>query len=274
MNYQFILFRWISIWALCAGSCFSSLNASTYGTWYSGKQIAPEKIELSSFQVQSPLPAKLSYIPNFYKKHVEGAKVPIVSSNQVPDYALIEAARLAHEMLLYRPDIAKKLTANKVRIVVMSKNEQTTDIPEHSDLTPKSYWDARARGLGATFYRPASSVGEENLLAYPDDRYLGESIFIHEFAHTIHLLALKYLDSTFDQRLRNTYQQAIAKGLWVRTYSASNYEEYWAEGVQSYFNANRSVSPPNGIHNEIATRVQLQYYDPDLASLIEEVFKQ
>lgn len=35
---------------------------------------------------------------------------------------------------------------------------------------------------------------------------------------------------------------------------------------------NITVSPPNGIHNEIGTRDQLKTYDPDLAQLVSEVF--
>jgi hypothetical protein len=35
---------------------------------------------------------------------------------------------------------------------------------------------------------------------------------------------------------------------------------------------NATVSPANGIHNEIGTRAQLKTYDPDLAQLVSEVF--
>lgn len=47
----------------------------------------------------------------------------------------------------------------------MGKNEVTTNIPEHSFLDP-AFWDARARGLGATETAPASTGAEENLLCY------------------------------------------------------------------------------------------------------------
>ncbi len=44
----------------------------------------------------------------------------------------------------------------------MGVNEVTTDIPEHTSLG--SYWNERARGLGATWGRPVSTAGEENAL--------------------------------------------------------------------------------------------------------------
>jgi hypothetical protein len=53
----------------------------------------------------------------------------------------------------------------------------------------------------------------------------------------------------------------------------ANAEEYWAEGVQSYFDANKTVDPPNGIHNAIDTRAKLKEYDRDLFSLIDAAFK-
>ena len=56
--------------------------------------------------------------------------------------------------------------------------------------------------------------------------------------------------------------------LW-QTYAAENTDEYWAEGVQSWFGLNDSPGP---IHNEINTRAELESYDPALAKLIREVF--
>ena len=113
------------------------------------------------------------------------------------------------------------------------------------------------------------SCGEENLLGYPGDPYHQENILIHEFAHAIHQMALVYLDKTFDQRLRTAYRAAIKKGLWKGKYAATNKNEYWAEGVQSWFDTNR---PPDHDHNHVDTRKELKAYDPGLARLVAEVF--
>ncbi len=216
-------------------------------------------------------PAELASDP-FYKKYLNAEGLPILASDQVPDEALFAAERNVNQMLEKRPDIRKTLIRNHVRVAVLSEKEVTTDIPEYRDLTPKDYWDDRARGLGATADRPVSSGAEENLLGYPDDRYRGENIFLHEFAHTIHLLGLNDLDENFDQELKRLYERAIEAGLWTNTYAAANHEEYWAEGVQSWFDCNLEADPPDGIHNEVNTRRELRRYDPDLASLIEAVF--
>jgi hypothetical protein len=149
----------------------------------------------------------------------------------------------------------------------MAPDEMTTDVPEQRKMTPKDYWDKRARGLGGR----VTSCGEENLLNLRGDRYRSENILIHEFAHAIHNLGLRTVDRTFDRRLRATYTRAMEAKLWQDTYAATNAGEYWAEGVQSYFDCN---NPPNkGVHNDINTREKLAKYDPDLFKLIDEVFK-
>ena len=164
------------------------------------------------------------------------------------------------------------VSSSMVRVAVMAESELTTDVPEHSDLTPKKYWDKRARGLGATRLRPASSCAEENLLGLKGDRYSGESIFIHEFAHTMHM-GLRRIDPAFDARLKKLYKAALAGGFWQKTYAATNVGEYWAEGVQSYFDANREAVPGDGIHNHVDTREELKAYDPALFKLIDEVYR-
>ncbi len=209
-------------------------------------------------------------ISPFYKKFVSANGIPVIASEKVSDYALLEAAYIVNNMLAGRNDLRDAIARNKIRVVVMAATELTTDVPEHSDLKPKDYWDRRARGLGATKVRPAVSCGEENLLCYPGDPYFGENILIHEFAHTIHEIALKEVDPAFDGRLKAAYEEAMKKGLWQGTYAATNHHEYWAEGVQIWFHANRTLMP---IHNFVATRKQLEDYDPNLARLLREVFR-
>lgn len=205
----------------------------------------------------------------FYRKCLDVSGLPVLSSEKVSDYALREAAYLISEMLRGREDVLKAMAKNKVRFVVMGYNELTTMVPEHSDLTPSKFWDRRARGLGATPERPAVSCGEENLLHYPGDPYATENILVHEFAHAIHDMGLNTLDPDFDTRLKRIYDAAMAKGLWKGKYAATNHHEYWAEGVQSWFDTNR---PPDHDHNEVNTREELQEYDPELAALIAETF--
>ena len=51
-------------------------------------------------------------------------------------------------------------------------------------------------------------------------------------------------------------------------YAGLNRAEYWAEGVQDWFDTNRTMDHD---HNQIHTRDQLKPYDPELCALLAEV---
>jgi alpha-glucosidase len=225
----------------------------------------PEKVG----EVPAEIRDRLNLDP-WYKKHTSAGGLPVLSSEKVSDKGLLEAAYLINQMLADRADIRQALIKNKVRFVVMAPTEMTTDVPEQRHLKndPKTDWDKRARGLGGR----VTSCGEENLLNLRGDRYRNENILIHEFSHAIHSFGLRSVDPKFDARLRETYRKAMDNGLWKNTYAATNHSEYWAEGVQSYFDCN--APPARGVHNDINTREKLAKYDPDLFALIDEVFKQ
>ena len=113
------------------------------------------------------------------------------------------------------------------------------------------------------------SCAEENLLCLRGDPYSTENIMIHEFAHAILEMGLGPLDPEFRGRVREAYRQAMEEGLWKEKYAASNDHEYWAEGVQSWFDTNREHDHD---HNHVNSREELQEYDPRLAALIAEAF--
>lgn len=191
-----------------------------------------------------------------------------MSSEKVSIFALREAAWLIDRMLDGREDLRRAIIGNRVRVVVQGVSEMTTAVPEYAELKPAKYWDRRARGLGATKSIPVQSAGEENLLNYPGDPYSTESIFVHEFAHVIHQMGMNSLDATFNDRLEKTWKAAVNAGLWKGKYAGSNASEYWAEGVQSWFDTNRENDHD---HNHVNTRAELKEYDPGLAALIAEV---
>ena len=220
-----------------------------------------------------PLPEPLRQelrLDAFYKKCVLTKGFPVVGSEKVNDYALLEAAFLIDRMLAGREDLRQALIKHKVRFGILAASEFTTDLPEYRDLKPPLFWKKRARGLGAAPGQPLVSCGEENLLNAVGDPYEGENILIHEFAHAIHGVALREVDPTFDERLSATFAEARRQGLWKYTYAMANKGEYWAEGVQSWFDCNKRLDPQ---HNGIATREKLLDYDPRFGRLLSEVFK-
>jgi hypothetical protein len=217
-----------------------------------------------------PVPAEVRaslHLSPHYTKLLPANGFAIVASDKVADPALREAKAIVTSMLVNHPEYFGTLSAAKVRLAVMAPTELTTAIPEHSDLTPKDYWDRRARGLGATAVRPAVSCAEENLLDEPGDPYSTESICVHEFAHTVHEMVLSVRIKSFDRRLHAAFRNAQAKGIWKNTYAMTNEKEYWAEAVQSWFDTNRH---DDAEHGKIDTREEVQREDPLMAALIVE----
>ncbi|MBE7494074.1 MAG: hypothetical protein HS117_03975 [Verrucomicrobiaceae bacterium] len=223
-------------------------------------------------------PAAKDGVPAFYTQVVRAQGYPICGSAKVSPYALKEAVHLVDLMLAERPDVREAMIASGSRLCVLAHNEFTTDQPEFAHLGPvegfealsaKEYWDARARGLGGSETDPFCSCAEENLLAYDGDPYDTENILIHEFAHNMHLRGLTNVDPTFDTRLKAAFDDAMKAGLWKGAYASSNHHEYWAEGVQSWFDNNRQNDAQ---HNHVDTRDELLAYDPKLAAICREVF--
>ncbi len=216
----------------------------------------------------SPPPAPLK-APAFYKKHLAADGYPILSSEKVNDYALKEAAYLIKLMLARRPDVRQAMVQSGSRLCIIGHSEYTTELPGWEWLTPKDFWDARARGMGGSERDPLCSCGEENLLGYAGDPYSTENILIHEFAHNIHLRGMTRVDPSFDGRVKATYDAAMKASLWKGKYASVNHHEYFAEGVQSWFDNNRENDHD---HNHVNTRAELLEYDPGLAALCKEVF--
>jgi len=213
-------------------------------------------------EVPEPVIKKYDLDKDFYKKHLDYKGFSILSSAKVSDTALFEARYLIDQLLGERPDILEAMIKAGCRFMVMAPTEMTTDVPEQRHWD-KAYWDKRARGMGGKL----SSCGEENLLNLKGDRYNKENILIHEFNHAIHQQGLRQVDPTFNDRLKEAYKKAMEKGLWKGTYLTTNHSEYWAEGVQAYFDCMR---PQYGAN----TREKLEQYDPELFKLVDEVYKQ
>ena len=214
------------------------------------------------------VPATLG-LDAFYKKHLEADGIPIVSSENVKDETLMRARKVITQMLSKRPDIKQHMINKNCKVMIIVEKEEVCDIPEYAHIcnTPENiaYWNRRARGFGgAPEHEFSASCGEENVLGLTTDRYLGESILVHEFAHIFHLVGICGLETDFNDKLEALRQNAIAKGLWKDTYCITNKEEYFAETVQSFFNCNRYAKEANGVHNSINTREKLKRYDPEM----------
>jgi len=205
-------------------------------------------------------------LPNahFYTKLcTTNNNLKIVSSSRPTNAALERTAYLiGNVMANVDSRVAQSMNTRGFRHAVMAAYpaEVTTHIPEHAWLG--AYWNERARGLGATVATPLGSSAEENALCHSNDRYRVEDITIHEFAHSMHLTGFALVFPTFNSELTGLYNAARYGNLWgtgaTGSYAMTDFKEYFAEGVQSYFDTNApdSYAP--------VTRDQLWRKDPNL----------
>jgi hypothetical protein len=223
----------------------------------------------SGCQVTTP-PEDLRF-HKFYSKYCDAKGIPIISSGEVEDRALQQAYYIINNMLAPIPEVRQELVSRGYYVAVIGLYEELTDLPEYSHMS-RSFWNWRAKALGGSQKVKITSAAEENMLCFRRDRYYQENILMHEFAHTIHLAGTGEDYQAFDQKLLDLYEIALANGLWANTYAGENHLEYWAEGIQTYFNANIENNPGDGVHNQINTQEELAMYDPALFQLIKDYF--
>ena len=198
----------------------------------------------------------------FYQQWINVGGFPVLTSAEVSPYAVKEAAWTIGHMVGHRPDILKAMAQNKARLSIVPNNKHLSDIPEYDFGRLDFFWDIRARGIGGLGALTTTSA-EGSIICRDSNYCWGE--LIHEFAHQLHGLGLNRIDSTFDSRLETLYNAALKEGLYQGRYAGSNPDEYWAEGVGSWFHG-------PGISNVARTRLALKKYDPRLANLLTEVF--
>jgi hypothetical protein len=252
--------RGVIIALLAAGGCDGGAT----------KLIGADQPSMTCKATPAPPPASLG-LPAFYQKYLDATGVPVVSSAAPDDTALVQSCLVVEHMLKLRADIRERMIRRNMHVAIIGVNEKTTDIPEYADLYqafPGNDWDS-LRGVGATLARPVSSVGEENALCLSDDPYSGENVLVETFASAV-LLAVEDIDSGFQRQLQSALNDAVNSNHWLNTYATQNEIEYYAMGVQTWFDAAKEASPANGVNNEINTRTELIGYDPTLASLVGE----
>ena len=286
------------------------------------------------------LAAEYKLDPAFFKKGTMVQDILIATSGKVADHTHLEAAYLFDRMMTdLRPDIAQRIRDNKVLCILLAHDELTSDVPQFkSGLKGKEldFYNWRQRGfLDKKDGRYLVLFAEEDVMEYEGGMQL-ESVLIHEFGHVIHGAGF---DEELTKRWTETYENAMAKGLYKDGYAAQRFRrvtgdepvllldalveafpdqspellrkcldggdilvngeptdskvkitgedkvlivfggekdcyatknraEYFAEGVQAWYDTNRTMDHD---HNHIHTRAQLKEYDPMLADFLKDI---
>jgi hypothetical protein len=213
---------------------------------------------------------------DFYRKTCEQSNIAIVASESVEDIAMEAAATRMAGLLSERRDLADSVAASIDGVAVIGRDQRITDLPEFEDLYtihPGTDWHRLGRSFPGTEEIPVAVGAEENLLCLESDRYEGEDMFLRDFGWTIRRFGIAIADHDLDRDIETAYGRAIAANLWLNTVAEVNSDMYWAEGVQSFFDANNEeTDEKDQIHNHVDTRDELRAYDPFLYELLVRAF--
>jgi alpha-glucosidase len=207
---------------------------------------------------------------DFFAKSLSYQGIPIKAPKEVVDEALFAAYERLDTLLSNQPTVISNLVSARAELHIIGRDQVTSDLPEHQHLKGKKLEqyhgltvDERTRGLGGLL----TSCGEENLLKLEKDRYKGRDICVHEFAHNIRQHGIpRDIRKRFDEQ----YRKSLDKGLWEKSYAASNPDEFFAELTMWYFGTHGDLhmtgtKPENG-------RDGLKKYDPEAFELLDEFY--
>lgn len=217
------------------------------------------------------LVTKYSLDTRWYGKYVDAWGLPLFGPHHLQDETLVRMRNQLGTLLWTYPYWpVHELNRQNVRLVVVARGERMSAIPEVYQQFGTSMDDRYWAGFGATPSFPLSTCTESNVL----DNHGRANLFVHEFGHTLHLMALQNIDPAMSPELSSAWSNARASGLWTNTYAGTDIKEYFAEGIQSYFGVNYPGPPGgDGVHNDINTRTKLQAYDRPLFNLFERIYR-
>jgi alpha-glucosidase len=234
-------------------------------------------------------PARFKVDP-YYTKFTWAREFVVLGSKHVSDEALLTANDNIRKMFAYRHDILKALIEDGARLVVLGRKEKLSDLPEFKATRSEEGLDL-VRYLDFDTRRKLMVVPEENVLGLKEEPFAGRCMVVSVFARALYPvtaqrpviegferrrdrqqyeLRVKRLDVEFDSKLKKAYEKAMSASLWRGTPAARDRVEYWATGVECYFDAVGAGYAPNGADRPITTREALKAYDAELCALVDE----
>lgn len=259
----------------------STTNAGTVPPTTTAEEAAPADV-VTSTTTTTTLPEPACVVretgtdEDFYRITCEQTGIIVVAADSVEPRALEAAADRMGAMLATQPAFAAAVAATIDQVSIIGADQRITALPEFEELYtthPGTDWNRLGRSFPGSEEIPVAAGAEENLLCLDSDRYEGEDMFVRDFGWTIRRFGIAAVDPRLDRSIEDAYIRAIAADLWRNTIAEVNSDQYWAEGVQSFFDANNEERDEDDqVHNQIDTRDELRVYDPLLYELLVEVF--
>ena len=146
---------------------------------------------------------------------------------------------------------------------LLAEDVRTTDSPARASLRGRRTFDGRVwddvRGIGGL--RAATGIE-----ALDEAAAFGFDTLVHEVAHQVHLHGFER--RSVGVRIRAAFDTATEEGRCLDYYAASNYAEYFGQGVEAFHSL---VKRPSTEATHGHTRFELLRTDPALHDLIAEL---
>ncbi|MYB01493.1 hypothetical protein F4X90_17735 [Candidatus Poribacteria bacterium] len=182
----------------------------------------------------------------FYTKYIDAAGIAIVAPNTVEDVFLLAARDAIVLMTSKHPELRERLLSKhgKFYMILVADDADFLKMPE---LQLNNYIlqniPVEFAGTCDTLsgYSAPHVIG--NCFAEMPRRGVGcpVYIFIHEFAHVLHL-EMDRLKPGFDEQVREAYAQSLAdfgEEESSKYHMMSNHYEYWAVGTERWMRGDR-----------------------------------
>ena len=255
-------------------SCKKDKTSAEPGVVDIVEDFGPEPVATEPLAIPASEITLFKLSTTYYKKYVMLGttlenSIPIVCGSNVTDLAM-QQAKLQCSYIANTPAILNMLRQQRIHIVIFGNSEYPDVIPGWDpNLDATRY----AGGYGPNMPGASCGIHMGDILNNTFDRYPTENIVIHEFGHAVIDFGLDKLFPGFKDNISAIWNRAKTKGLWKNTYAITNASEYWAEGVQSYFNLNgKGPEAGDGTHNHVNTRALLKTYDPEFYDVLHNVY--
>ncbi|WP_433789365.1 hypothetical protein [Actinoplanes sp. CA-252034] len=216
-----------------------------------------------SLALAGPVPARLieryGLDTRWYGRHIDAWGLPVLAPHHIADDTLVRLREQLGALLRIDPSPVPELDRRDVRLVVVGRDEPVSAVPEVRAVFGTGLDRRCHSGFGATDAFPLAVATEGAL--------------VHEFGRTLYRMALRHIAPAVGAELATAYESANRLGLWLNTAAGAGVEEYFTEGLQTWFDASRpGPVGGDGIHNQVHTRARLRAYDRPLYRLFHRLY--
>ncbi|MXV76243.1 hypothetical protein F4Z99_18465 [Candidatus Poribacteria bacterium] len=201
----------------------------------------------------------------YYTKYIDAGGIAVIGNEIVPDEAFLMAREIVLEMTSKHPEIRDMLSpeTGHYHVLVNDQYGHLRETPEPPHYEPDIPYALSHCGGRYTYCVSTIRPLSEGRVMWT---------FVHEFAHAMHSV-IEELDTSFNDKLKQAYENAIEQGIWSGMYAEENYQEYWAEGVRMWFyHVTDLPRPPTQGWVTFRTYEDFAERDPMLVELIRGWF--